>query len=145
MNKNTIRTQNISETKKIGKDIAKNLHGGEVIALHGELGSGKTAFVQGVAEAFQIQNASSPTFLIIHEYKVLNNLDIKRIYHIDLYRIDAQDNSIVYQLKEILEDKKAVVFIEWPEKIDQGILPHAKYIYFSFIDENTREITLEKI
>lgn len=145
MNNKIVRTQKIVETINIGKEIAHKLQGGDVIFLHGDLGSGKTTLVQGIAEAFGVNDTSSPTFLIIHEYQVKNNTRIDNLYHADLYRVSEVDRNLRYQLKEMLEDKRGIVLIEWPEKIDLSFIPSGKHIYFTFIDENTREMRMENI
>lgn len=145
MNNKIVRTQNIFETKNLGKEIAHKLKGGDVIFLHGDLGSGKTTLAQGIAEAFGILDISSPTFLIIHEYQVNNNTQIDHLYHTDLYRVSKADRNLKYQLKEMFNDKKGIILIEWPEKIDLSFIPSGKHIYFTFIDENTREMRIENI
>jgi tRNA threonylcarbamoyladenosine biosynthesis protein TsaE len=106
------KTNNANETQSIAEEISKSFKGG-AIALSGELGAGKTTFVQGFAKGLGIkEKIISPTFLIIRQYPFSG----KYFYHIDLYRIEEADLDIL-GLKEILEDEENIILIEWPERL----------------------------
>lgn len=141
----SIRTENIDQTFDFARKIGKDLKGGEVLALHGELGSGKTTFTQGLARTLGIkQHVISPTFLIIKQYTVEDHPGVRTLYHVDLYRLEDEIQVRDIGLKEMLEDDRGVVVIEWPERMGKLLPVDAKHFYFSFIEENTREILYEE-
>jgi len=133
-----IITQSPEETKKFAAGLAGQLKAGSVLALHGDLGSGKTCFVQGLAEALGVKEiVNSPTFTIINEYQ-----GHCRLYHIDLYRINSAAEAEALGLTEFLEGA-GVTAIEWPEKISLLLPKDAIHIYFEFMDVNRRRIRIE--
>jgi tRNA threonylcarbamoyladenosine biosynthesis protein TsaE len=130
---NIYRTYSSEETKKVGSDLAKKIanrksqiakiRGAVVLALKGDLGSGKTTFVQGFLKELGIRGkAQSPTFVIFKKYKVKRNNEFKDVYHFDCYRIKKAGELKILGIKEILENPKNIVLIEWPEQIKK-ILP----------------------
>ena len=129
------------DTINFAKKFAVNLKKGDIIVLSGELGCGKTKFVQGILEYFNIADEiSSPTFTIVNEYitpKV-------KIYHFDVYRLSNSDEF--YEMGGDEYFSNGICFIEWGEII-QDILPE-HYIQISFKkddnNENYREILIEK-
>jgi len=129
-----IITKNEEETRQIGKSLAQELKGGEIICLEGDLGGGKTTFTQGLAKGLGVKQwPTSPTFVLIREYDTLT--------HIDCYRIQA-DDLLKLGFKKILKSNKIKV-IEWADKI-KNILPrNCLWIKFEFINETTRKITLD--
>ncbi len=133
-------TQNVKETKELGRCLSKELSGGEVICLFGELGAGKTAFTQGILEALGAQKPyTSPTFVIMKEYRLKKRGKIKKIYHIDAYRIEAND-LLGLGWQEIAMDKKNISIIEWANKVE-GIMPkNAIRIDFVWMGENERKL-----
>lgn len=132
-------TNNLRETQKIAEDIAQQLKGGEIIALHGELGSGKTTFAQGLAKGLGItKRIISPTFIIMRTYKTGS----KNFYHIDLYRVESQNDIEGLGIKEILADKNVIVAIEWAEKI-QTLLPQERIdMRLEYVSESKRRIVI---
>lgn len=137
------RTLSQTETIELAERFAREkLRPGSVVALYGELGSGKTNFVKGVCKAFNVlNNISSPSFTIINEYKSSEII----IYHFDFFRI--------LDLTEILEIgfddyiySDAISLIEWADKVEK-ILPPVRYnIYFYHTDnENERIIKISNI
>lgn len=145
MNKKIITTS-ARETQDFAEKLAKEMTGGEVIFLHGDLGSGKTTFTQGLAKALGIEkNIISPTFILMRSYKLPERKKTaKNLYHIDLYRTLSDKDIIELGLLELLGKKENIVVIEWPEKM--GFLVPIKKIdlHFTFISENTREITIKQ-
>ncbi len=106
-----------NETKKIAAELARNSKD-HIFALTGELGAGKTIFVQGFAEGLRIRDKIiSPTFVLIRQHKIPTTEKI--LYHIDLYRLEDSANFKEMGLDEILSDKKSVVLIEWAEKLKE--------------------------
>lgn len=138
----TFRTKSETETIELGKKFAENnLKEGGVVALYGDLGTGKTRFVQGICKAFNIHyNVSSPSFTIINEYKS----EKITIYHFDFYRINH-----IFELTEIGFDEyifsKAISIIEWADRVTE-ILPDKRYDihFFHTEQENERIIEIKK-
>ncbi len=137
-------TKNALETQLFAQKFAKTLKAGDILALYGDLGSGKTTFVQGLAQGFGItQRIISPTFIIMRTYELgIKNkeLRIKNFYHVDLYRTKNERDIEGLSLKEIMEDQNNIVVIEWPEKLGAFLPKHAKKLAFKYISEEEREI-----
>jgi len=130
------------ETKKIAQDFAKNLKSGDIICLDGDLGTGKTHFVKFIGEFFNIKQINSPTFILMKIYKIKNN-KIKQLIHFDLYRIKNLKETQDFSLKEYLQEKDSIIFIEW-SKIIKKILPKkTKFIKIKYLNQNKREIKIK--
>ena len=130
------------DTINFAKNYAKNLKAGDIIVLSGELGSGKTKFVQGVLENFNLQDEiSSPTFTIVNEY----NSDTVNIYHFDVYRLEDSDEFFAIGGEEYFS--KGICLIEWGELIEDILPKPYTKISFSKSDDDTsyRKLTIEKI
>ncbi len=134
-----ITTHSVQETQKLGKSIGAMVTPGTVLALTGDLGSGKTSFVQGLAKGLEVPDEyyiTSPSYTLINEYPGRHPL-----FHVDLYRIldpiDIEDIG----LYEILDDN-AVVAIEWADRVEQAFLPDPISIHFEITDDETRDICI---
>lgn len=139
----TYTTYTEGETKELAADFAKNLRGGETVFLTGELGSGKTTFVRGVAESFGFREpVRSPSFTIVNRYPVSRG-QIKQIIHVDLYRIHDPAEMAPLALEEELGRPDTVAFIEWPEKA-KGLVPEPVYELLFLADGDARHITLSQ-
>lgn len=129
------------ETIKLGQKLARHLSRGDVIALYGDLGSGKTTFTKGVGKGLGVKNTrqiNSPTFVLIKEY-------VARIpiYHVDLYRLDNLRDIEDIAVEEYIYGD-GVAIIEWAEKV-KAILPKKLIsVRFGIKGENKREIKIEK-
>ena len=109
------------ETQKIAADFAKTLKEGDVLCMYGDLGVGKTAFVQGLAKGLEIDEPiTSPTFTIVNEYS-----GTLPLYHFDFYRIADSDEMYEIGYEEYVYGD-GVSVIEWPQLIDD-ILPEKRY------------------
>jgi tRNA threonylcarbamoyladenosine biosynthesis protein TsaE len=108
------------ETKALAKTIAKNLKGGEILALYGDIGSGKTTFCQGIGEYFQvIDKINSPTFVIMKLYKNENNQSkVKMLVHIDSYRLKDLDELKTIGAFDFIGQKDTVSLVEWPQLLE---------------------------
>jgi len=138
----SIITKNAEETQKFGSDFALKLKKGDVIALYGELGSGKTQLVKGICSQFGVkQVVNSPTFIIVNEYISEN---FPKIYHFDLYRMKSYDEVIGMGFDDYM-DTADIVFIEWPEHIESALPVKTIKIHLahSAENENYRYIRLE--
>jgi len=135
-------TKSAQETKDLGKKIATDLKGGETLALIGDLGSGKTTFIQGFAEGLGIKNRIiSPTFILMRKYS-----DSKlNFYHIDLYRLE---NNLENEVKNLgIDDtwgkENNIVAIEWAEKIKDLLPKGTIQLRFENMGEDDRKISIE--
>ncbi len=139
-------TSNFQETRKLGEDFAHELRGGEVLALYGDLGSGKTTFMQGLAKGLGItKNIISPTFIIMRTYQVetgAQGLGIRTLYHLDLYRIADEKQAEDLGLKELMEESENIIAIEWPNKIENMLPENRINIYFEYLEDDKREIRI---
>ncbi|MGH7274255.1 MAG: tRNA (adenosine(37)-N6)-threonylcarbamoyltransferase complex ATPase subunit type 1 TsaE [Nitrospiria bacterium] len=137
----TRTTHSAHETHEMGEKLGRLLQGGEVICLEGELGTGKTCLVQGIAEGLAVAShfISSPTFTLHHEYHGRIPL-----HHLDLYRIEQPEEIEKLGLLELL-DEEGVVVIEWAEKV-QELLPEERLaIRIWWEDENIRRFELHAV
>ncbi len=139
MNNRTYKSSSELDTRNIAKEIAKDLNFGDVIVLSGDLGAGKTAFMNGIAEYFDIlQDICSPTFTIVNEYDLKNG---KKIHHFDVYRLEDEEEFLAIGGTDYFTDD-AICFLEWG-KIVQNLLP-ANTIYIDIerdgINDNNRII-----
>ncbi len=151
--------KNLKDTQKLAQDLAKKWSkkpGPLVIALYGNLGAGKTTFVQFLARALGVrEKVLSPTFLIIKRFALdariradgkLINADkprFKFLYHIDCYRLRSAKELLKLGLKDILRDKENIVVIEWPEKVSRYLPAHAKRIYFEVVGDKERKVVVK--
>lgn len=128
------------ETKKYARELVRSLKGPAVLALEGELGAGKTTFVQGLAEELGIEKrVLSPTFVFLRSY-VLKNPKFKKFHHFDLYRCHSLADVKSIGFEEVLEEVGSLVVIEWPE-VAKNLLPkNTEWVRFKKLSENEREI-----
>ncbi len=137
----TFNVKSVEESWAAAAEVAKMLTPGMVMALYGELGAGKTTFMQGIAMALGIDRpVTSPTFTLSNEY----NASQFKLVHMDLYRLTSPDDLLAIGYAEHLEDG-AVVAVEWPERADELIPPDALHVYLEQGDEmEDRTITIMK-
>lgn len=137
----------LKETKQLAKDLKKNLlpqSKALIIGLKGELGSGKTAFVQLLAREFGIkEKVLSPTFVILKSF-ILKNQKFEKFYHLDCYRINKSQEILNLGFKEIIENNANIVLIEWVGKIEELLPKDTMILEFKFINQNKREINVKK-
>ena len=118
------------------RKFAKTLKGGEVLALTGELGSGKTAFVKGLAKALGVKHVvQSPTFLLMKCYPIKvvhrSSFIVHSLCHVDAYRVKGERELINIGLGETLEDPSVVTAIEWADLVKKIIPKRAVWMKFS--------------
>lgn len=140
-----IFTKSAQETQELGEKIGNRLKEGCLICLYGDLGSGKTTFMQGLALGLGIKKrVLSPTFIIMRQYSIENcKLKIENLTHVDLYRINNEHDVEPLGLRELWENSENVVAIEWPEKIERVLPKDRVNIYFQYLRENERSIRIE--
>ncbi len=126
-------------TKRIGIEIGRRANPGDVLALSGELGSGKTCFAGGLAAGLGVSEdfaITSPTFTLINEYPAR-----VRLYHMDVYRLAGDTDLADLGYDDILS-AGGVVVIEWADRIGRAIPESAMHIHFEYLDETRRKITI---
>jgi len=134
-------SRSAARTTAIGCALGKTLHGGECIALIGELGAGKTCFTQGIACGMGVSenySVTSPTFTLINEYPGLCG----RLIHMDVYRLTGAADLADLGLDEYLRSGD-VVAIEWGEKIQEALPGETIAIHCAYVSENERSIEID--
>jgi tRNA threonylcarbamoyladenosine biosynthesis protein TsaE len=135
-----IKTFDHQQTKKLGEIFAKLLKPGYMIRLEGDLGAGKTTFVQGVGAGLDIRDRiTSPTFTILHQYDGKIPLN-----HIDAYRIDFLEEIRELGLEEVI-DGQGITFVEWPDKIESILPEEMLYIKINKTEDDQRNISFDAI
>jgi tRNA threonylcarbamoyladenosine biosynthesis protein TsaE len=124
------------QTRRIGVCLGEALQAGDVICLQGDLGAGKTTFVQGVARGWGSMDAvSSPTFVLVNMYR---RGDEARLFHMDAYRLDSIPEAEELDIDTMLT--QGPLLIEWPERID-GLVPKERlWIGLAYINEEERQM-----
>ncbi len=135
------RTESPEETKTLGEELGKKLKPGSVIALIGDLGTGKTCLTQGIARGVGIapnEVVSSPSYILINEYN--GNIPI---YHIDLYRIETSEEIAELGLDEYV-DGVGICIIEWADRMEDDLPDTCIMVHITWEDENSRSIKIEQ-
>jgi tRNA threonylcarbamoyladenosine biosynthesis protein TsaE len=142
-------SKSVEETAQIAQDFAakmrphpdKNQMGAAVIALSGDLGSGKTTFTKAFAAALGIpsEEITSPTFVIMKSYDISTN-GFKKFIHIDAYRLEKAEEIEKLGWQKLISHPSNLILIEWPENIGKALPKDAQKASFKFMDDNTREI-----
>ena len=132
-------TRSPEETEALGEKIAGKLNGGEVIALFGEMGAGKTALTRGIARGRGVSGGvSSPTFALVHEYR--GRLPV---YHFDMYRIESWDDLYSTGFFDYL-NSGGVLIVEWSENIENALPENAVRLHLRRGETDSQRIlTLE--
>jgi tRNA threonylcarbamoyladenosine biosynthesis protein TsaE len=155
-------TKNYKETQKFGEDFVKEVlktvasaqGSGEpkavVLGLQGNLGGGKTTFLQGFAKGLGIkEKILSPTFVVLKYFKITKS-KFKKFYHIDCYRLKNENDILELGFEGIISNPENIVAIEWPEKIKKVLPKDTIYIKFAClessrrVDKDKREIIFKK-
>ncbi|MDP2838058.1 MAG: tRNA (adenosine(37)-N6)-threonylcarbamoyltransferase complex ATPase subunit type 1 TsaE [Candidatus Moranbacteria bacterium] len=139
-------TASPEDTEAFGGELVQDISPGTLLCLYGNLGSGKTTFVQGILAALGANRPFvSPTFVIMKQYELPtpSATGIQRVYHADAYRVETKDFREL-GFAEWCADPEGLVILEWPERI-ADILPEKRIdITFRALTETKREITLEE-
>ena len=139
-----IITSSSIETKDFAKNLAKEIHVGTIVALIGDLGSGKTTFAQGFAEGLDIfETIVSPTFKLVSEY----DGGKCKLIHVDTYRLDSIEEFLNICGEDIIRTPGAIILIEWADKIIDILPPETVQIDFLRISkiENERELSIKAL
>ena len=147
-----ILTLSPNQTKKTGEALAKELIGESlrkkafVLALEGELGGGKTTFLQGFAMGLGIKDKIlSPTFVLMKRFVMKKNKNgFKDFYHLDCYRIENPKDILSLDFKKIISNPRNVMAIEWADRIKKILPKDTLILKFDFINKTKRRIWLKK-
>lgn len=139
------------QLKEVAEGLCAEIEGGggnegqaTIVAIYGELGAGKTSFVKEMGKYFNIREPIiSPTFVIQKVYQV-ESTAFTALVHIDAYRLENSEELKSIGWNELIKDSRNLIIIEWPEKISDALPENNWSIGFDFIDENTREIKINK-
>jgi tRNA threonylcarbamoyladenosine biosynthesis protein TsaE len=135
-----VTSLSVEQTREWGKQLGECLRGGDVVALIGDLGAGKTAFAQGVGEAFCVKGPmTSPTFTLIREYLGRIKGTEVRLVHMDLYRLQHPEEAEVIGVEDTFRED-AVCLIEWPEIIEDSLPKDRLSVEILGSGEQPREI-----
>jgi len=135
-----VTTHSAEETIAFGRTLAETLAPPKLVVLRGELGSGKTTLVKGIAEAFDAaseEDVTSPTFTLVHEYRSPR----VNVYHIDLYRVDTQRELETLGLDDLIAEN-SVLLIEWGEKFPRFERERDVEIVLERVGESERRIQI---
>lgn len=144
-------SQSVEETKKFAKDFLEKLkvtalsrNAGRdvatVVGLYGNLGSGKTTFVQCVAEVLGVtERLTSPTFVIMKSYK-LSTFNFQLLTHVDAYRLKSGEELKKLGLENLLADPTNFILIEWADNVAEVLPKDHQKLHFEFVDETSRKI-----
>lgn len=130
-------TRSSDETRKAAAALAELLLPGDVVSLTGELGAGKTAFVQGAARSLGVEGpVVSPTFVLVREYR-----GTMPVYHVDVYRLDRMQEVHDLGFEDLL-DPSGVVFVEWGDAVEALLPDSLLRVELISEDEETRQVTV---
>ncbi len=133
----TIITNSEDETVSAGRDFSSKLSPGSVVALYGDLGSGKTAFVRGMSEGLGLNaRVSSPTFTIVNEY-----LGDVPLFHFDMYRLSGEDELFEIGWEDYLI-RGGVCAVEWSENVEGAFFDDTIRVKIEKLSETSRKITI---
>lgn len=128
-----------SQTRRVGIRLGAMLKKGDLVCLSGDLGSGKTTLVQGIAQGWGSSDAvTSPTFVLVNVYRKLNG---PSLYHLDAYRLQSVNEALDLDLDEMLETGALVV--EWPEHIEQALEGTRLWVNLSWVDLEQRHLVFK--
>jgi tRNA threonylcarbamoyladenosine biosynthesis protein TsaE len=139
--KMTHASSNVDHTEQIAAQFAQTLRGGEVIALHGDLGAGKTHFVRGLVRGLggDVRSVSSPTFVLLNVYDTGRLV----VHHLDAYRVHGPEDFESIGFTELLE-QGGIVAIEWPERVE-SLLPKSRIdVRITSTGEDARRIEIDR-
>ncbi|MEF9971159.1 MAG: tRNA (adenosine(37)-N6)-threonylcarbamoyltransferase complex ATPase subunit type 1 TsaE [Oscillospiraceae bacterium] len=133
-----IFTNSAAETENAGEKLAKTLVPGSVVAMYGDLGAGKTAFVRGMARGLNSKNrVTSPTFTIVNEYE-----GDMELFHFDMYRLGSSDELFDIGWEDYLA-RNGVCVVEWSENVGDAFDGTEISVLIEKLSENQRKITLK--
>jgi len=143
---NIIITHSLKQTHDFARRVLSQMEGANILALYGNLGTGKTAFSQGIGKALGISGRMvSPTFVVVRKYAlatISSKFSFENLYHIDLYRIEKQEEVNDLGIIDFINNPKNLVVIEWAEKMGNYLPEKRIDLQFEYVNERERKITI---
>ena len=138
--KGSFDVSSVEATWGLARKLAEELKPGDVLCLEGDLGAGKTTFVQGLAAALGVSGrVTSPTFCLVQEHSSPNG---RLLVHMDLYRLSSEDDVLAIGWEDYLA-RGAVLAVEWPERAGTLVPANARHVSFTRLDqEDSRRISI---
>lgn len=131
-----LHSASVEYTHAVGAALGKIVRGGDVLALQGDLGAGKTNFVQGLARGLNItEDVNSPTFILANEY----NSGRLPLYHVDAYRVENADEAEGFGLDDYL-NSDGVTVVEWAERVRAALPRDVLWVELEYVSENGRRL-----
>jgi len=131
-------SKNELETEELGARLAQSIAGGAVIAMYGDLGAGKTAFVRGMARGLGLDcRVSSPTFTIVNEY-----LGERELIHFDMYRLSSADELFDIGWEDYIS-RGAICAVEWSENVEDAFYGDEIKVTIEKLSDSERKVTIE--
>ncbi|MFZ2098875.1 MAG: tRNA (adenosine(37)-N6)-threonylcarbamoyltransferase complex ATPase subunit type 1 TsaE [Anaerolineales bacterium] len=131
-----IISRSTEQTRRVGMRLGALLQPGDLIALVGDLGSGKTTLVQGIASGWgSLDPVSSPTFVLVNVYR---HSDGMRLFHLDAYRLSGPTEAVDLDLESMLDQGPMVV--EWAERVQTVLPEHGLWVHLNYIDDIQRDL-----
>ena len=133
------QTASVAETLDLGARLAEGLHPGDVVALDGDLGAGKTHLAKGIVRGLggEPESVTSPTFVLVQEYAC-----DPPVRHLDLYRLETHHDLDSIGLDELLDDGEHVTLIEWPSRAASRLPPHTLWLHLAHAGGELRRVTV---
>ena len=140
-----VTTYSAEQTEEIAQNLVKKLNPGDSICLFGDLGAGKTIFSKGIAKGLGVkERIISPTFALVREHEIDGSSTIKKLYHLDLYRVETKEEVYSIGIDDILSDTQSIVIIEWAERLGDQIPKKCIRVHIDHKKDNTRTITIQR-
>lgn len=140
-----LNSHSLSDTQNFARSFLQKLKpkegAGTVLALSGDLGSGKTTFTQFLAKELGVKDQlTSPTFVIEKKYQCGSGQEFKNLIHLDCYRLNDSSELLRLDWLEIINKPENLIVIEWPERVADLLPPDTLKLSFYFINENERRV-----
>jgi tRNA threonylcarbamoyladenosine biosynthesis protein TsaE len=133
----------INELNDFAIRFWKTVKDEKLFAFHGAMGAGKTTIITALCKQKGVKDViSSPTFSIINEYRYLENGTEKKIYHLDLYRLNSMEEIIQAGVEDCIYSGE-ICFVEWPEKAPEFLNENTVNVYVDMLDASTRQVKIE--
>ena len=138
----TFDSTSVSATETFASEFARTLRGGEIVALHGEMGAGKTHFVRGLVRGLGADPriVSSPTFVLLNVYDSTR----LKVFHLDAYRVAGAEDFESIGFAELLEEPGAITVVEWPDRVAPLLPPATVHIRIEPTGPNRRRIQIDR-
>ncbi len=140
-----VTTRSPEETEREAQNLVKKLKRGDIICLFGDLGAGKTIFSKGIAKGMGIkERIISPTFSLIREHEIDGGSPIKKLYHLDLYRVENKAEIRSIGIDDIFSDPESISIIEWAERLGEKIPKKCIRVHIDHKENDVRTITIQR-